>query len=136
MYEERHEHPEELTVYNESTAYRLQSFYMGIERLFTKINMEIDKKTFSYSKDDDKWHKEMLKSMSLDIKGVRPKVISNETFKMLGEYLGFRHWVRYYYYYQLDIKKLLPLIKDLEETYSYLKKDLKLFSTFLKQTAK
>ena len=43
------------------------------------------------------------------IKGIRPNLISDETFKLLDELRGFRHVFRHAYAYELDAERIIKL---------------------------
>jgi hypothetical protein len=45
----------------------------------------------------ENWHQVLLKQMANEVSGVRPAVISENTFVKLNEYRGFRHVVRNVY---------------------------------------
>ncbi len=55
------------------------------------------------------WHKELLEQMAKQTKEREYMVLSNTTCEDLKEYLGFRHFSRHAYAFDLDWK----LMKDL-----------------------
>jgi len=59
-------------LYLDSVALNLHGFYAGIERIFELIAKRIDDSLPS----GENWHRELLKQMTIDIKKVRPAVIS------------------------------------------------------------
>ena len=68
----------------------MADFYMGAEKIFRIIVEELN----GGVPRGETWHKRLLHTMTLEIKGVRPAVISNELYQDLLEFLGFRHVVK------------------------------------------
>lgn len=116
----------------ESLALRLHNFYTAYERIFEKIAGEIDGRT----PQGIDWHKRLLKSMTLNINGVRPPVLNKDTEKEIEEYLKFRHLVRNIYGFELEEEKMIPLIKGIEKVTKDFMRDIKRFLTFLKALTK
>ncbi|MFM7881621.1 MAG: hypothetical protein ACKO8H_07195, partial [Microcystis panniformis] len=86
-----------------SIALNLHGVYTGIERIFEVIAKKIDQRFPT----GDKWHRDLLEQMSVDIPRVRKAVITEETRLILDELRRFRHLVRSAYSCQLDEKKVL-----------------------------
>ena len=105
----------------------LHDFYSGIERAFRRIAEELD----GGAPQGDQWHRQLLADMSLEIRGVRPPVITADLGKRLGEYLRFRHVVRNVYGYDLDEERLAPLEERLPETLDACDDQLRAFSRWL-----
>ena len=116
----------------ESLALKLHNFYTACERIFETIAGDING-GIPQSLD---WHRRLLKSMGLDIKGIRPSVLSKSTEKALEEYLKFRHLVRNIYGFELEEKKMLPLIKGINKVTNSIHKDITRFISFLKALKK
>ena len=114
-------------LYLDSVALNLHGFYSGIERIFELIATRIDGSLPS----GDNWHRELLRQMTIEIKKVRPAVITKETYGHLNNYLAFRHVVRNVYTFNLSITKLQVLIDDLIITYSEFKHDIGAFCSFI-----
>ena len=58
--------------------------------------------------------------MSLNIEGIRPALISEESFKLLDELRAFRHFFRHAYSYELSYEKTstpLSAAQKLRERY-------------------
>lgn len=62
----------------------------------------------------EKWHKELLHKMRIEIPGVRKAVLSQESYLLLDELRRFRHFKRYYFDFDYDWLKLdyLKIIYD------------------------
>ena len=133
VYRERPKDPEAKAVYDESIALKLHNFYTGCERIFKRVHDDLDGKVSSRASDLTDWHKRLLKRMSLEIEGVRPNVISKETFKALEDFLAFRHLVRNIYGYELEEERLDILVEKAGTAYTFFKKDIKAFVSFLKK---
>ncbi len=69
--------------------------------------------------------------MTLEIKGIRPAIISNELYLDLLSFLGFRHVVRQAYGFQLDEKKINELEKLFIKTWKRFSSEIKKFCNFL-----
>jgi hypothetical protein len=105
----------------------MADFYMGAERIFAVIAEELD----GGAPRGEGWHKRLLHSMSLEVNGVRPPVISAELYADLLSFLGFRHVVRQAYGFQLDEKKLEELEKVFPRTWKRFSGEIKKFCAFL-----
>ncbi|BER91420.1 hypothetical protein [Atrimonas thermophila] len=100
----------------ESLAYQLHNLYCTYEDLF-----KIVARSFENSiEDPSKYHAEPLKRIKMEIEGVRPALISEESFKLLNSLRGFRHFFRHTYSYELDERKVSLVLEDalkLKETF-------------------
>jgi len=114
-------------LYLDSVTLNLHGFYAGIERIFELIAKRIDESLPS----GENWHRELLKQMTIDIKKVRPAVISQPTYDYLNNYRGFRHIVRNVYTFNLSVSKLQVLIEQLQDSYSSFKNDIDAFCLFI-----
>ena len=94
----------------------LENAYTAIETALLRISQGFDN-----SLSPERWHADLLDKMVLEKKGVRPRVLSNETHRLLTELMRFRHFKRYYIELDYDWEKLrfllsvlrrcLPLVK-------------------------
>lgn len=108
-------------------GYLLHNLYCAFEDLFQEIA-----KTFeNYIEDISKFHRELLKRMSLDIQGIRPKVLSQKSYFVLDELRGFRHIFRHSYDYELTPDRLNELKKNIIDNWQYIKEDIEDFRKFL-----
>lgn len=83
----------------------LHDFYNGIERVFVRIAEELN----GGVPQGERWHRQIITDMSLEIPGVRPAVISAELAEDLVDYLRFRHLFRNVYGSVLDADRMRPL---------------------------
>jgi uncharacterized protein YutE (UPF0331/DUF86 family) len=100
----------------------LHSFYNGVENIFSRIANRLDKKQPSSLF----WHQELLQQMASDT-SKRKAVISDELFKKLNLYLGFRHFFRHSYAFQFKWKKIKELILELADVYAQFKEEINMF---------
>ncbi len=99
----------DLNDYNQQYVFALktQQLYTAVEDLLKSIAV-----TFENNIDSaQSYHIELLNRMKLDIKNIRPAVISDDSFKILNKLRAFRHFVRHAYDYELDKDELLLLQK-------------------------
>jgi hypothetical protein len=73
------------------------------------------------------WHQALLTSMSLDIEGVRPAVLSGPALAALRRLLGFRHFFRHAYAVDLDGRRLEELRDVAVSSRAIVLSDLKRF---------
>lgn len=123
--------PEEQDIYLDSAALNLHDFYAGLERLFALIAASIDTSVPT----GREWHRELLRQMGTDIPAIRPPVLSEETLKELGEYLGFRHIVRNIYAFEFDLERIARLVRRLRSVFERARRELLAFADFLERAA-
>lgn len=110
----------------------LHDFYCGIERIFERIAKELN----GGIPEGEDWHRQLLRDMTLDIKVVRPPVVSEELEKILNEYLRFRHVFRNIYGFSLEWRFIEGLVERLPMTLNMLKKDIEDFCVFLENVSR
>ncbi len=105
----------------------IHDFYCGVERIFERIAVRLGPGLPSA----ESWHTLLLRSMESEAKGIRVAVIDHELGSRLVDYLRFRHLFRHSYGYELQWRKLQPLIQGLEETLELLRSQLAQFTDLL-----
>jgi hypothetical protein len=95
-------------------AATLHSFYTGVENIFKRVAVELD---------GNAWHRELLLRMKTPT-ARRPALLSEELHDTLHEYLRFRHAFRNAYSFDLDWRKMSPLVLRLEATLQILENTL------------
>lgn len=115
----------------DSAALNLHDFYSGLERVFEHIASNIDRSTPS-SRD---WHRELLRQMTVEVQGLRPRIISASCATALDEYLRFRHVVRNVYAFEFDPTRIETLVNGVRPAFECAKDDLLTFSAFLESLA-
>ncbi|GCA94341.1 hypothetical protein, partial [Microcystis aeruginosa] len=106
-----------------SIALNFHVVYTGIERIFEAIAKKIDQRFPT----GDKWHRDLLEQMSVDIPRVRKAVITEETRLILDELRRFRHLVRSAYSCQLDEEKVLIIAHQIVNSYQTIINEIQLF---------
>jgi len=119
-----------LDVFYESLALKLHNFYTGCERIFQIVASELNGAIPS----DFNWHKRLLERMAIQHEE-RPAIISQKTKKQLEEYLAFRHVVRNIYGYELDSRRIEPLIVDSKKVFGQFYAEVCQFIEWLKRLA-
>ncbi len=97
--------PDDRTIILRGKASIFHDFYSGAERIFKRIADEINGGIPA----GDAWHRELLNDMRLDMPGLRPPVISEETYKLLFDFLSFRHKFRNLYGFDLEFEKIAEI---------------------------
>jgi hypothetical protein len=103
-------------------AATLHSFYTGVENIFKRVAFELDGEPMR----GDAWHRELLLRMKTATTR-RPALLPEELHDTLNEYLRFRHVFRNAYSFDLDWRKMSPLVLRLEETFQKLENALDAF---------
>ena len=118
-------------IYKRSRGSILHDFYNCCERIFKEIAIELNQ---GYE-GTEKWHKTLLYRMTIPIKEIRPRVISEELAADLDEYLAFRHLFRSIYGFELKGDRIDRLaerfelvskkfVEEIEKFLGYLQKEL------------
>ena len=91
-------------------------------------------KVFENQIDDlSAYHKALLKRMNVEVVGVRPAVISDESFVFLDRLRAFRHFIRHAYDYELDVDELKLLQRKIHNKFSDVLNDINNFQRFLEK---
>ena len=98
----------------------LHDFYNICERVFRLITKEING-DFEAS---EHWHKQLLYRMTLELKDIRPPVISKELAASLDEFLTFRHLFRNIYGFELMGDRLDRLVEKFFTTAERFKREI------------
>jgi archaellum component FlaC len=117
--------------YLKAVAYDLQGFYTGLERILESVADTID----DHLPAGESWHKILLDQMSKEIQGVRPALLSDNSKKLLDEFMRFRHRVRNIYSFNLIPERVENLVEKLPYAYEQARKDLSAFAQFLEQVS-
>lgn len=106
-----------------STAYTLSGIYSCFEDQFSKIARVFENRI----ENPASWQKELLDRMQIEVPGVRPAVISRESFLLLDEMRGFRHIFRSSYRFELDEARLNLVLKRWQEGKDRVRQDVARF---------
>lgn len=92
----------------ESLAYQLHNLYCAFEDLFGIVADFFENRI----EERAHYHRELLWRMKIPIEGVRPALLSEESFRLLDSLRAFRHVFRHAYTYGLDPQKLALVVED------------------------
>lgn len=95
-------------VHVESLAYQLHNLYCAFEDLFEFVADFFENRI----EDKARYHWEILWHMKLAIEGIRPALLSEESYKLLNSLRSFRHFFRHAYAYELDSRKVALVLQD------------------------
>lgn len=108
-------------------GYLLHNLYGALEDLFQEIARTFENRM----EDPSRYHRELLKRMSLEIPGIRPLLLSESSHALLDELRGFRHVFRHSYNYDLSSRKLADLKAKIMENWSEVERNISAFLHFL-----
>jgi hypothetical protein len=108
-------------------AYFLHNLYTAFESIFQRIA-----RVFGNGiSDQSGWHADLLRRMSLDIDGIRPRVISRESYLALDELRRFRHLFRSGYRLHFEADRLAAVRREADHLRSTYARDFDAFLQFL-----
>jgi len=88
----------------EAMGYQLHNLYGACEQLMAVVAACFENHVLS-----ERYHTDLLRRMRVEIEGVRPALLSPETFGLLDELRRFRHLFRHAYGVRLDGARLADL---------------------------
>ncbi|WP_448563130.1 ribonuclease toxin HepT-like protein [Trichothermofontia sp.] len=110
-----------------TASYYLNNLYSAFENICLNIA-----RTFENQIDDrSQWHSTLLRRMTLDIQGIRPKLWSQASYQELDELRRFRHVFRNAYTIELDPQRVAIVITQAQCLQSLYQADLEQFKAFL-----
>lgn len=112
----------------DSLAYKLHNLYSAYEDMFKIVTKFFENQI----QEKSAFHIGLLKRMLMEIKGLRPALLSMESFKYLDELRGFRHVFRHAYAYELDPDRIIRVGRDALAVRALFKRDLEEFKSALK----
>lgn len=107
----------------ESIGYQLHNLYCAFEDLF-KIVAEYFE---NHIQDKIKYHIELLRRMTVSIEGVRPPLLSRESYLLLDNLRSFRHFFRHAYSYEIDARKVRIVLDDADKLREIFKRNVDFF---------
>ena len=107
-------------------GYHLHNLYTAFENIFQRVA-----ETFEHQVSDaSQWHAQLLKRMTLNIEGVRPRLIGPEAFDCLDE-LRPRRLFRSAYPLRLDVERLDLALRRAHRLESLYGSELREFKAYL-----
>lgn len=113
------------------SAFYVNQIYTGFERIFKGIA-----KTFENTIENDYWHKSLLERMNLEIKGIRPALLSDQSFQYLNELRAFRHFFRHAYDVDIDGEKFKIVAEKAFKLKERYRREINKFLKFLDELLK
>ena len=107
----------------ESAGYWLHNLYCAFEDLFKQVAGFWENCVLT----NGGFHINLLKRMLAKIEGIRPALLSVESYRCLNELRGFRHVFRYAYSYGLDDERVFFLLRRILSRKESLIRDLEIF---------
>ncbi len=104
----------------------LENYYTCLETAFVRISQHFENRLRP-----ERWHRDLLERMNLEIEGVRVAAVSDEALPLLLELLRFRHFKRYYFEMEYDWDRMDFLIAKLHQVHPLVLRDLQRFERFL-----
>ncbi len=101
----------------------LHDFYGGVERIFVRIAEELN----GGVPQGERWHRQIVTDMTLDIPDVRPAVIDAALAEELGAFLRFRHVFRNVYGSLLQAERMRPLEERLPDVLAAFRRQVRAF---------
>ncbi len=89
----------------DSLGFALHNLYNALENSFAQISLSFENQV----RDRDRWHRELLDKMFLELGALRPAVLPPQARAVLTDLLGFRHLFRHAYDFTLDQAKTVSL---------------------------
>ena len=111
----------------DSMGYQLHNLYGAFEQLFEEVA-----RFFENRIDDAAYHADLIRRMQLDIRGIRPAVLSVETASRLDELRRFRHLFRHAYAADLDPARVTALAAEVRGIRSAFARDMERFLSALR----
>jgi hypothetical protein len=113
----------------ESTGYWLHNLYCAYEELFKQVAGFWENNVSA----SGEYHIHLLRRMLLEIKGVRPPLLSEKSYNFLNELRGFRHVFRHAYSYGLDDERVVYLLRKTLKAQPQILKDVAEFRSIISQ---
>ena len=104
----------------------LENYYTCAETVFVRVSQ-----FFENHLTPDRWHRDLLERMTLQIGTTRPRLLSDGTYRDLLELMRFRHFKRYYFGTAYDWDRLDELLLRVKRTHGALIEELREFRGFL-----
>lgn len=107
----------------ESAGYQLQNLYSAVEDLLKLVAAHFE----NHIADASRWHSELLFRMTQPIPGIRPALLTQETYFLLNKLRSFRHFFRHAYSTPIEYAELQLNLDKARQLYPRLTQDIDLF---------
>ncbi|MEW6618217.1 MAG: hypothetical protein AB1422_02510 [bacterium] len=106
-----------------SLAYKLHNLYSAYEDMFKLIAEFFENQIEGATR----YHIDLLRRMKIRINGIRPNLLSDESFNLLDELRGFRHLFRHAYGYELEAERIIRVTEKAMTLKKIFEMDFELF---------
>ena len=113
----------------EGAAFHLHNYYSAVEDLLKIVAVAFENNISDVSR----WHSELIDRMTIDIEGVRPRLLSGETAALLHRVRSFRHFFRHAYRVDLDGAEIQENIDRVIKAHPLLLADITRFLSLLQR---
>ncbi|MGI0480762.1 hypothetical protein ACN4EE_08220 [Geminocystis sp. CENA526] len=107
----------------ESVAYQIHNLYNAVEDLLKIVATYFENNIT----DNSQWHSALLRRMTQEVSGIRPALLSSESYSILNSLRGFRHFFRHAYGSMIEFEQLKLNLDKALVLLSYLEQDLTIF---------
>lgn len=110
-------------------AYHLHNLYSAFEDVFRRVAETFENQVSNRTQ----WHAQLLRRMTMDIEGIRPRLLNSETFDCLDELRRFRHVFRSAYTVSLHPERLALVWDKAQRLRTVYRDDFARFVAYLDQ---
>jgi len=114
-----------------AASYYLNNLYSAFENICLNVARTFENQIDDRSQWHSTLHSTLLKRMTLDIEGIRPKLWSDRSYQDLNELRRFRHVFRNAYTIDLDPQRIAIVLGQAQRLYTLYRSDLDQFRAFL-----
>ena len=107
-------------------GYILHNFYNGCENIFRSIAL-----FFENDLSPQSWHRDLLKRMTMNVDGYRPRVVDEQLYLILNDLRSFRHKFRHLYGFELEWEREQAIAQKLPKAMEMLNSQLHEFMKLL-----
>jgi hypothetical protein len=107
----------------ESVAYQIHNLYSAVEDLLKLVAAHFENNIA----DSSRWHTDLSYRMTQDITGIRPALLSQESYILLNGLRSFRHFFRHAYNVPIEFTQLQINLDKAFRLYPLLQADVKQF---------
>lgn len=111
----------------DSVAYQIHNLYGAYEELFESVA-----RFFENQIESARYHTDLLFRMKMEIKGIRPALLSEFTYGLLDEMRRFRHFFRHAYGVELSKEPVDRIVQVAVKLKEHFKSDVERFLGQLK----
>ena len=108
----------------------LENYYTAAETIMFRIAQ-----TFGNNIDGQRWHADLLRRLNIEVSGVRPRLLTDDSYNDLDELCRFRYFKRYYYRPEYDWDKLDFLTGKLSGLHPRFVQELEAFRVFAREVS-